>query len=203
MEFSRVSPNNVLMEKCGSVHGRFQPLHNEHLEYLLEAKKHCNYLWIGITQFNIRNLSESPEGKHRELPFNNPFSYFERVEMITNALVNENIPLSDFGLIPFPIETPKILPDFLPTSIPVYTTICEEWNLYKISMLTSMGYKIVVLWERKEKSIEGKDIRLGIARGDNGWEYAVPEATKQLVKKYNIQSRLQNYYAPNIRDNKF
>jgi len=191
------------MEKWGSAHGRFQPLHNEHLEYLLEAKKRCHYLWIGITQFNIKNLSESPEDRHRELPFNNPFSYFERVEMITNALVNENIPLSDFGLFPFPIETPRLLHDFLPTSIPIFTTICEEWNRHKISMLTSMGYKVVVLWERLEKSIEGKNIRLSIAHGNNDWENTVPTTTKYLVEKYNIQARLQNLNGPNVMDNKF
>jgi len=189
------------MEKYGSVHGRFQPLHNEHLEYLLEAKRHCHYLWVGITQYNIKNLSESPEGAHRELPFNNPFSYFERVEMITNALVNEGIPINDFGIIPFPIETPQSLPGFLPTNIPIYTTIREEWNQRKITLLTSVGYRVIELLKGKEKSVEGEKIRLSIVRGDKDWENVVPQVTWQLVAKYNIQSRLQACCS-NIRDNR-
>lgn len=179
------------VENMGSVHGRFQPLHKEHLEYLLEAKKRCRFLWIGITQYNIKNLSNSPNDRHREVPFNNPLTYFERVEMITNALIDEGISSCEFGIIPFPIETPELLPDFLPTNIPIYTTICEEWNKHKISVLTNVGYKVIVLWERNGKLFEGASIRLGISQGDNAWENAVPAATKQIIAKYSVHSRLK------------
>lgn len=180
-----------MIHKIGSAHGRFQPLHKEHLEYLLEAKKKCRYLWIGITQYNIRNLSVSPEDKHRELPFNNPLSYFERVEMITNNLANEGVPCNHFGIIPFPIETPQLLPDFLPTNVPIFTTICDEWNRHKISILTALGYEVITLWEKKRKLFEGAKIRLSISRGETEWVNDVPEATKLLIEKYNIRSRLK------------
>ena len=37
--------------KTGVIHGRFQGLHNGHMEYLLTAKKRCDFLVIGITNF--------------------------------------------------------------------------------------------------------------------------------------------------------
>jgi nicotinamide mononucleotide adenylyltransferase len=191
MEFPKLS-SKFMMQELGSAHGRFQPLHNGHLEYLLGAKVRCRYLWIGITQYNIKNLSKSPENRHRELPFNNPLTYFERVEMITNALVSRGVPRSEFGTIPFPVETPHLLHDYLPTNITIYTTICDDWNRHKISLLVSLGYKVIVLWE-KEKLFEGSKIRLSISRGENDWENDVPETTKRLVEKYNIRSRLQGH----------
>jgi nicotinamide mononucleotide adenylyltransferase len=69
----------------GSVHGRFQPFHNEHLEYLLAAHRLCTFLWIGITKYDLDN-EVSPLGRDREKPENNPLSYFERVSIITEAL---------------------------------------------------------------------------------------------------------------------
>jgi len=41
------------MFKTGSIHGRFQPFHNEHLDYVLRALDRCDFLWIGITQYDI------------------------------------------------------------------------------------------------------------------------------------------------------
>lgn len=37
------------MIKTGVVHGRFQPLHLKHMEYILAAKMRCQKLYIGIT----------------------------------------------------------------------------------------------------------------------------------------------------------
>src|SRR5437763_1227629 len=123
----------------GSVHGRFQILHNEHLEYILGAKERCRYLWIGLTQFDIRNLAPSP-ALHRQMAVNNPLTFAERVEMITDALVMSGIDRDEFGFVPFPIENWQRLPDFLPLAVPCFTTICDEWNEEKIRRLEGIGY---------------------------------------------------------------
>ena len=58
-----------------SAHGRFLPFHNVHLEYILAAKECYEFLWIGVTKFEI--LTATPLGLQRERPENNPLTYFE------------------------------------------------------------------------------------------------------------------------------
>lgn len=35
--------------QSGAVCGRFQVFHNDHLKYVLEAKKCCRHLYVGVT----------------------------------------------------------------------------------------------------------------------------------------------------------
>ena len=173
-----------------AVHGRFQPFHTDHLKYVLEAKNRCGFLWVGITQFNISSLVATASDPHRQAPFNNPMTFFERVQTISNCLRSEGVPGTEFACIPFPIETPKYLPDFLPTSVPMFTTVCERWNKDKINLLQEIGYEVIVLWERECKEHEGVTIRRLILEGDVAWEQHVPIATKQAIEKYRIRERL-------------
>jgi cytidyltransferase-like protein len=174
----------------GSVHGRFQPLHNGHLKYILAAKDQCDFLWIGITQYNICSMAESPQDPHRQEKRNNPLTYFERVEIIISAMLESGVRLNDFTILPFPIETPDVLPNFLPISIPIFTTIYDKWNLHKLSTLREIGYEVIVLWEEANKEIDGMKIRELIRRGDERWRQKVPLATAKAIDKYHIRERL-------------
>ncbi len=51
----------------GCVHGRFQPFHNGHLEYVLAAQSRCAFLWVGITKYDIDVSELSPLGRHSRL----------------------------------------------------------------------------------------------------------------------------------------
>ena len=154
----------------GSVHGRFQPFHNEHLEYVLSAKKLFDYLWIGITKYDITRTDSNPLGRHRERPESNPLTFFERINIVSDALMEEGIDRDQFGFVPFPIETPQRLPAFMPTTIPCYTTICEPWNQEKIDVLKGLGYNVKVLYEKNPKLISGAEIRKDIVAGGEWWK---------------------------------
>ena len=175
----------------GSAHGRFQPLHNEHLEYVLAAKERCEFLWVGITRFDISAEHLNPLGRHRERPEANPLTYYERVTIIRQALMDSGIPPSEFEFTPFPIETPSALSLFLPKHVVCYTTICEEWNREKIRLLEGEGYKVEVLWERIPKQLQGTDVREAIASGDERWKTMVPPATIRGVERFGVVERLQ------------
>jgi nicotinamide mononucleotide adenylyltransferase len=174
----------------GSAHGRFQPLHKGHLEYLIAAKQRCRFLWIGITQPDIRSLQRSPADRHRELPLNNPLTYYERIDMITQALVDEGIRRAEFDTIPFPIDTPSLLTDFLPTTVPVFTTIYDSWNRHKAAILRDSGYRVIVLYERNHKVYEGTRVRQLLLAGDPDWGTLVPEATVRAATKFKLRERL-------------
>lgn len=173
-----------------SAHGRFQPLHNAHLRYLIEAKKRCKFLWIGITKFDTDHLN--PLGRHRERPEANPLTFFERIQIIREALAESGVNPAEFCFIPFPIENPSALPRFLPTSIPCFTTICEEWNREKVRLLETCGYRVLVLWEREPKDITGSYVREDIALGRMHWKDLVPPATVRAVDKLGLADRLRN-----------
>jgi nicotinamide mononucleotide adenylyltransferase len=176
--------------KAGSVHGRFQPFHNEHVEYVLAAKARCEFLWIGITKYDITPIEASPLARPRERPDHNPLTYFERINMIKEALVESGLDRGSFSFVPFPIETPNRLPLFMPTSIPCFTTIREDWNREKIRVLEACGYEVIVLWERLEKTIKGSVIRDDIMRGGSGWRGMVPPATSRAVDRLELRNRL-------------
>jgi nicotinamide mononucleotide adenylyltransferase len=173
-----------------SVHGRFQPFHNEHLEYVLAAKERADFLWIGITKFDINPSEFTPLGRPRERPENNPLTYFERVGMIAAALKESGLGTDSFGFVPFPIETPQRLGAFMPTTVPCLTTICEAWNREKISILRHYGYSVTVLWERSVKLITGGAIREDIINGGSAWELLVPPATVGAIKQLGLRDRL-------------
>jgi nicotinamide mononucleotide adenylyltransferase len=173
-----------------SVHGRFQPFHNEHLEYVLAVKERSDFLWVGITKVDITPSEFTPLGRHRERPENNPLTYFERVNIISEVLSEVGLEKGSFGFVPFPIETPNHLAGFMPTAVPCFTTIREEWNKEKIKILKQYGYTVIVLWERPNKTITGGAIREDIINGGSAWRYQVPPATVAAIERLNLRERL-------------
>ena len=188
--FSGIPAAEMRIYPIGSVHGRFQPLHKGHLKYIMTAKLHCDFLHVGITQCDITSLVETPADPHRQEPANNPMSYDERADMITEVLGAVGIKLEQFDIIPFPIETPERLKYFLSTDVPIFTTICENWNNYKINVLRKQGYEVIVLWEERDKGYDGMIIRNLMCAGDDRWMDQVPSATIEVVDKYGILERI-------------
>ncbi len=184
-------PTNSSSFERGCVHGRFQPPHNGHLEYIGAALERCKFLWIGIARYDIRDNHRCDIAIHRSDKANNPLTYFERISLITEMLQDSGTDKTRFGFIPFPIDQPERLPDFLPTCIPCFTTVYDEWNRHKIAVLEEAGYKVIVLWEKKEKAISGYVIRDSIRLGTGLWETMVPAATKRAVHTLDLQNRLK------------
>jgi nicotinamide-nucleotide adenylyltransferase len=173
-----------------SAHGRFQPFHNEHLEYVLAAQSLCDFLWIGITKYDVTSTDLNPLGAVRERPENNPLTFFERAHIIRESLIDAGVPGGAFGFVPFPIETPQRLHSFMATSVLCYTTICEQWNKDKIEVLEAHGYDVGVLWERPTKKITGAAVRNDILEGGSAWRSMVPAATARAVEQLGLRSRL-------------
>src|SRR5262249_61331212 len=72
----------------GAIHGRFQPFHLGHFSYMLQAADKAEVVVIGITNpFVLGRPVVEPTDVLRHLPSNNPFTYFERAEIITSAIL--------------------------------------------------------------------------------------------------------------------
>ena len=71
--------------KRGMIHGRFQPFHNGHLEYMRGAAERCDELWVGITNPDPARILPEASDPARHLPESNPYTYDERLLMVKAA----------------------------------------------------------------------------------------------------------------------
>ena len=176
---------------CGSVHGRFQPPHLGHLEYITEAKSLCNFLWIGITQYDLRALKNTSIAEHRSEKQSNPLTYWERVSAISLMLESIGIDKREFGFTPFPIEQPEKIRDFLGEDVVCFTTIYDEWNREKVNILKKLGYDVRILWERQKKDHVGSTIRRKIIENDKSWGDHLEDSVKQYIDSNKIADRIR------------
>lgn len=178
----------------GSAHGRFQPFHNGHLEYICASLAQAEHLYIGITQYQSDRLVvvDTPDAVHRGERYNNPLTYFERVITVQAALDAAGVGRDRYTTMPFPVEEPDALSQFLPPQVPIYTTIYDEWNRQKVRRLSEAGYDVRVLWERTHKAVVGHEIRDLMRCKDARWKTCVPAATTSLLESFNIASRLRS-----------
>ena len=88
----------------GIVHGRFQPFHNEHWHYTSTALARSERLIIGITNPDPGEVKREMANNHRHLPENNPYSFFQRLEMVMATLLDHGVDLSKIRVIPFHVS---------------------------------------------------------------------------------------------------
>ncbi|WP_294335862.1 adenylyltransferase/cytidyltransferase family protein [uncultured Sphingomonas sp.] len=166
----------------GSVHGRFQPFHNGHLDYVLQAADRADYIHIGLTQVFQPLLDKQKTG--RDTRDANPLTFFERSRLVAAALEEYGISKTRFNITPFPIETPNLLPQFVPVSVPCFTTLVTSWNDEKVSRLEAVGYHVQTLQVSpldNNRVTSGTEIRQLIRSGDNQWARYVPSSVADLI----------------------
>lgn len=182
------------MYDLGSVHGRFQPFHNGHLEYVLRAMDKCSHLYVGITQYQSENLVNASDlAPHRAMHSENPLTFFERLQCIRRALEDGDVQPDRYTVIPFPIEQPTSLPEFLPTTVPIFTTIYDEWNREKVRLLSRQGYEVLVLWERRNKAISGSQVRAALVDGTLESEGWVSPSVLRYLADIGLRERLKSH----------
>lgn len=182
------------MDKLGIVHGRFQVLHNEHMRYLLEGKKRCEHLIIGITNYTgtFADSEISKIDNHRLASFANPFTYYERMEMIRAAMIEKGISMKDFTIVPFPIEKPDEIFNFVPMDSTFYLTIYDDWGRNKLERLNKLGVKTEVLWDcpEEEKFMSGTLIR-ALIKENKEWEKLVPVSVYNYIIETGLDKRIK------------
>lgn len=184
------------MTETGVIHGRFQVLHLKHMEYLLAAKMRCRMLYVGITHPDISAYpAASPLDEHGTTRTDNPLTYFERYEMVRDALIDFGVKREEFGIIPFPISSPDILSQYAPADATYYMSICGSWDEEKYQILRSLGFNVEVLWRKpaEEKGITGTQLREMIAR-DEDWRQYMPKTAADYLETHGISQRIRQLY---------
>ena len=159
------------------IHGRFQPFHNGHLEYLHGAAARSDTVFVGITNPDPRRVREEPSDPLRHLPESNPFTYTERLLMIEAVAEDEGIPVH---VIPFPVNEPELWPAYVPEGVTQYLRLFSEWGGTKLDRMREAGYEVVILDEGVEKQISGRDVRDAMREGRE-WETLVPAGVARVI----------------------
>lgn len=181
----------------GSVHGRFQPFHNGHLEYVLRARQRCGRLIVGITVPDPTAVRKEAANPHRHETTSNPFTYFERLMMVRDALLAEGLDPKNFAVVPFPIHTPGLISHYVPEGTVHFVRVYSRWEEEKVRRLQDRGAAVEVLDPGEEKRISGTEVRRLIREG-LPWEHLVPRGTAEIVHLILAEdpSRLSNQPEP-------
>jgi cytidyltransferase-like protein len=162
----------------GMIHGRFQPFHNGHLDYLRGAAGRSDVVFVGITNPDPQRIREEPSDPLRHLPESNPFTYVERLLMISAVAEDEGITVH---VIPFPVNEPELWPAYVPPGVTQYLRLFSEWGGTKLDRLREAGYDVVILDEGAEKGISGVDVRDALWSGGD-WESLVPPGVAKVIR---------------------
>ncbi len=171
------------MHEIGVIHGRFQPLHNDHMVYILAGWARCRRLVIGVTNPDPGLTRDNDADPDRSAPDANPFTYYQRYLMIQDALLDEGLDPRDFSIVPFPVNLPELYRYYVPLDAVFFLTIYDAWGRRKLELFQSHGLKTEVMWERplSEKGITGAEIRRRMRDGEE-WESLVPREVARLLR---------------------
>ena len=191
--------------KIGIAQGRFHIIHWGHMEYLMAAKKRCEYLIIGITDcdperayFKYDNNLKKFDKHNLLTPYrsmNNPifpFTFYDRLKMIRDSLIYEGIPPEEFEIVPFPIHKIEFLKYYIPLNAIIFATIYDDWGRKKVEMLKDIGFKVEILWERdmNTRFTTGSEVRRRILNNEK-WDHLVPKPVYEYIISNNLDKILR------------
>lgn len=180
------------MTKFGMVHGRFQAFHNEHLSYIESGLEKCNHLIVGITNPEPEEYIHDEASSHRHLLEANPFSFFERAEVISRAINDRGFISSNFSIVPFHLFHDHKWQYYLPNpkQVTQFVRIFSDWEQKKFDRFEKYGFNVMQIDNGRKKHISGSEVREKI-RSNEEWRALVPKATEDMMDLYGIE-RIKN-----------
>ena len=160
------------------IHGRFQPFHNGHLEYMSGAAERSDELWIGITNPDPARILPEASDPARHLPESNPYTYDERLLMVKAAAADLGLDPAIVHVIPFPVNEPHLWGAYVPEGITQYLRLFSAWGGEKQERLLAA----VILDHGTEKEISGAEVRDALRSGED-WEALVPPGVARVLRE--------------------
>jgi nicotinamide-nucleotide adenylyltransferase len=156
--------------------GRFQPFHNGHLKLIKSISKEYDKIIIAIGSSQYQNTNQ------------NPFTYNERNEMISNTLKKNNV--KNFKIIAIPdIHKPSNWVEHV-TKINKDFDIVLTNNSYTKKLFEEKGYNVKKTMIYNRDILSGKNIRKKIINDEN-YQDLVPDIVYNYLNKINAIDRLK------------
>ncbi len=164
------------------IHGRFQPFHLGHLDYLKTALSRCEHLIIGITNPDPAEFVEEKTSSHRHVAESNPYTYFQRQQMIKECLIDLEVDLNKISFIPFYLFNEEKWKYFIPNpeNLIMLMRIYTEWEEKKIKRFENYGIKVEVLEKYPVKTHEGIHVRR-MMKNNEDYKSQLPKGTIRVL----------------------
>jgi len=159
--------------------GRFQPIHKGHIHTIKQilGKSEDIIIIVGSAQY-----SHTPD---------NPFTGGERVMLIRQALLDENLPLERITVVPVPdINIHPLWVAHVRSLVPYFDKAYSHNPLVK-RLLEDGGVMTDSTKLLERSTYSGKHVRDLIRWGNDEWENLVPQGVVELIKKYKLHTRIQ------------
>jgi len=176
------------------IHGRFQPFHLGHLEYLRGAAERSDEVFVGITNPDPTRVRPEASDPLRHLPESNPWSYVERLLMVKAAAGDVGLAPGRVHVIPFPVNEPELWPAYVPEGVTQFIRLFSDWGGTKLERLQEAGFEVVVLDHGAEKEVSGADVRAALRDGGD-WEALVPPGVARVLAETGSPARLRDTVA--------
>ena len=162
----------------GFIIGRFQPVHEGHIQAILTALRKTDWLIIGV-------------GSAQKCYFlDNPFTAGERILMIKSALDEKKIAPSKYMIIPIEdINDNRLWVQHVVTLIPPIDIVFTNDKLSNY-LFTKAGYKTEFVNEFDRNKYSATEVRKRIREGGD-WESLVPKSVAEIIKKLNGVERIK------------
>ena len=176
------------MEKVrGILIGRMQPFHNGHMQVIKKILEEVDEIIIGIGSAQLSH------------ELKDPFTAGERVLMISQTLVEEEIDPSRYYIIPMQdINFNAIWVPHVKMLTPPFSIVYSGNSLVK-QLFSEEGFEVrqPPLYDRLHLS--GTEVRRRILE-DSNWQELVPDATAQIISEINGIERIKNLSIKEISD---
>ncbi len=165
------------------VHGRFQPPHNGHVRYILASLERAERVAIGICTPTICTPEEAAVSGFPCTAEENPFTFTERVDMISAALEAEGISKDRYSFTEFPSDYVGVC-DMFPKDVVFFLSHTGTGDDAKKAHLASLGLttETVIALSYEDWRERSGDVRTGLADGTDAWTALVPPAVATYLK---------------------
>lgn len=167
------------MNRLACVTGRFQPVHEQHLQLFELAAREADHLIVAVTNPDSGARHEEPTSVHRHRPDANPFTYFERARLLYAALADAGL-ADRTTVVPFDLTRPACWPEYVPLHARHLVRVYGSWEREKANRLAGAGYPVTVLDGDPATKISATDIRARL-HADRGWADLVPSAVVPVL----------------------
>ena len=159
------------------VTGRFQPVHEDHVRLFRTALSGGDRLVVGITNPDPGSRRAELTSEHRHREDANPFTYYERVELLSAALAGvEGAGAVHVRIVPFDLARPEHWSHYVPLSAVQYVGVHGPWEKEKVRRLAAGGYRVVEVPGEGATRRSSTAIRAAVRTGQD-WERLVPPST--------------------------
>lgn len=166
-----------------AVTGRFQPVHDQHLELFALGLAAHDHLVVAVTNPDPGARHVASTSAHRHTDEANPFTYFERTRLLAAALAGAGM-ADRATVVPFDLTRPEVWPDYVPRRAVQYVRAFSAWESDKARRLADGGYEVVVVEGDPATKLDAATIRARFGDGADGaesWVPLVPPATVPVL----------------------